>query len=529
MSRLPGHNNAAAYAIFLFAGNRPQEGIAEFERVLQAHPDDIALRNRYSALLMTFGRRKDAERIVDGTLGRQSKEPGALLQQTALYVDAGNVEAAARNVQLLLSMDKTSPLLSYQQARIAGARGETANERAFLAQAVDQDANFLQARVDLARLLLAAGNATDASALLQEAPSPNQHTPEFLYMRTAILLATGDDRSARSAVDAELATGRNPAFLCQDAVLKDRSGDAAGAEQSLKEAFGKAPDNPEVLTLLGGVMKRRGQAERFQEMVKEAAAKNPEAAQLHRTLAALLAERGDVTGAIAAIRAAVASRPQSAQLRLELGRLLARNGESALAAVEFRAAGKAGDVGNSNLELAALHLQAGELQEARARLTEALKLTDTARGRMLMAEVEMRTGAAPTLLVQLYQKALQLEPENVAALNNLAGILAIREHKLDEALQAARKAAAVAPNDAAVLDTLGWVYYLRGEYAAALPYLERSLRIMKRPTAHYHLAAELKAYGDAERAAREYREGVKEDPKSDARVAAYALFEGLNK
>src|SRR5207344_1169771 len=57
--------------------------------------------------------------------------------------------------------------------------------------------------------------------------------------------------------------------------------------------------------------------------------------------------------------------------------------------------------------------------------------------------------------------------DNVVALNNLAWILAERGKNADEALALATKAAEIAPQAAAVQDTLGWVHYRRGAFAEA--------------------------------------------------------------
>jgi len=66
-----------------------------------------------------------------------------------------------------------------------------------------------------------------------------------------------------------------------------------------------------------------------------------------------------------------------------------------------------------------------------------------------------------------------VSPRDVLALNNLAYALAVRQHELDEALDIARRAAAVS-NLPAVVDTLGWIHYLRGDHTAARPLLEQA-------------------------------------------------------
>ncbi|WP_321531903.1 tetratricopeptide repeat protein [uncultured Desulfuromonas sp.] len=76
---------------------------------------------------------------------------------------------------------------------------------------------------------------------------------------------------------------------------------------------------------------------------------------------------------------------------------------------------------------------------------------------------------------QLIREALTLNPQHVGALNHLAYIYAESGEHLDEALEMACQAARLAPH-AAVLDTLGWVYFQRGDYEQAREPLEQALK-----------------------------------------------------
>jgi tetratricopeptide (TPR) repeat protein len=76
-----------------------------------------------------------------------------------------------------------------------------------------------------------------------------------------------------------------------------------------------------------------------------------------------------------------------------------------------------------------------------------------------------------------------------------------------------------------VQDTIGWIYFKQAKYDEALRYLDKSLRILDRPLAHYHLAGALFKSGDPTRARREYELALKQDPKNEARSAVSPLFE----
>jgi tetratricopeptide (TPR) repeat protein len=97
-----------------------------------------------------------------------------------------------------------------------------------------------------------------------------------------------------------------------------------------------------------------------------------------------------------------------------------------------------------------------------------------------------------------YRTVLKLNPEPAmaaAATNNLAWLLAQNEKTRTEALEYAKKALEAVPvnrrtgvKDPNVLDTVGWVYFLTGQYEEARKYIGQALTALPtHPTINYHL------------------------------------------
>lgn len=70
--------------------------------------------------------------------------------------------------------------------------------------------------------------------------------------------------------------------------------------------------------------------------------------------------------------------------------------------------------------------------------------------------------------IREYEVSLTLDPTNMMTANNYAYFLALAGHELDKAEQLSRKAVDEQPDNATFIDTLGWILYLKGEYAEAL-------------------------------------------------------------
>ena len=258
LSKLPEKRTWSAYGRMLFAEKKTDQAMAEFNRVLKEHGDSAEIRDEYSTLLTSAGRRKEAEAIIAGTLAKDPKDRSALLQRTILEVDKGQTDAAAADVKTLQSLKAFSPQLSYQQARIFGARGESVQQGDTLADLVKTTPRFLAARLDLARVLLAAGKGKNAVTLLEQAPPNDQRTADYVFYHNMALMSAGDWDQAAKGVASALAQLRAPGFLYQDALIKVRNHDLPGARKSLDAAFQMEPGNGLTLALMGDLMRQQG-------------------------------------------------------------------------------------------------------------------------------------------------------------------------------------------------------------------------------------------------------------------------------
>lgn len=77
----------------------------------------------------------------------------------------------------------------------------------------------------------------------------------------------------------------------------------------------------------------------------------------------------------------------------------------------------------------------------------------------------------------LYEIGLRRFPDNALLLNNYAYSLSERDIRLEEALMMAQKAVSFNPDNAAYLDTIGWVYYKLGQYKEAEKYIRKAVEL----------------------------------------------------
>lgn len=75
------------------------------------------------------------------------------------------------------------------------------------------------------------------------------------------------------------------------------------------------------------------------------------------------------------------------------------------------------------------------------------------------------------------QSALSLNPKEPSVLNYLGYSWIDRGQKIDQAKEMIEAAVKARPEDGFIVDSLGWVYYLTGDYAAAVKTLEKAVRL----------------------------------------------------
>jgi tetratricopeptide (TPR) repeat protein len=124
-----------------------------------------------------------------------------------------------------------------------------------------------------------------------------------------------------------------------------------------------------------------------------------------------------------------------------------------------------------------LLVDAGELEQAMALYNKVIAISpdnkDVLYARALLAEQLDDVAQAERDLLRI----IELDPENAHALNALGYTLADRTDRLSEALSYIQKAMELAPDEVAIIDSMGWVQYRLGNSEAALRYLRQAYEI----------------------------------------------------
>ena len=87
--------------------------------------------------------------------------------------------------------------------------------------------------------------------------------------------------------------------------------------------------------------------------------------------------------------------------------------------------------------------------------------------------------------------------------------------ELPEARELIEKALKLAPEDAFIMDSMGWVLFRQGQLSEALTYLRRAFELRSDPEIAAHLGEVLWASGNREEAERIFKDGLNKNPGND--------------
>jgi len=118
----------------------------------------------------------------------------------------------------------------------------------------------------------------------------------------------------------------------------------------------------------------------------------------------------------------------------------------------------------------------------------------------------------PDVFEQLIRKLIQINPGYAHAYNALGYSLLGRNERLAEAMELVEKALQLAPNDPAIMDSVGWGYYRTGKLDDSIKILRRAYTLDPDPEIAAHLGEVLWVYGNSQEAEQIWQNSLKENP-----------------
>jgi tetratricopeptide (TPR) repeat protein len=377
------------------------------------------------------------------------------------------------------------------------------------------------ARFKLGNLLLRKGNSEAASKELVRAAELLPKRADVQTRVALIMMAHNDFEAARRYAEAAVnADGKNVEAQIVLANTLARLKDIDGAVRELEEAIQLAPTDARPYTSLGSVRATQRDDAAAEAAYKKAVDLDPKSIQARLGLAFFYwtrpARRAEAESVIQSALA-LDSSDRIANRMLAMLYLSQNRSSDAetpllrLVNMKDRAAA---------MTLADVYTRAGRVDNARG-LYESLKADKGYRALATtrLAQLEYGRGRRDDAH-RILTEALKGDPTNPTFLQLQARWL-LDEHKVDEALELAKKSLAAAPQSAAANYTIGVVYLARGDAEEATKAFNETLRLNPQASAaELQLSRALLLAGDATHAVERARAVVKSSPQNlEARLA----------
>jgi len=501
------------------AGQRGQYAIA-LEGYLEAakRVKDHRIAERAAAIALYL---KDQEKTDKAVRLWLQKEPNSLPARkiaTMSALIASNQDAAVRYLDELLSLDAAGfEKTVLELAAVLQKEGKNG----VLYDAFDalSKLHARNANVYLVKSLLAVqlGNLEQAMEDVQKALAVQPDWDRALALRAQLTAQSGEIQKA--IADLEVAIAKNPKATKLQKLLAQvliKNNDYKKARQVYRQLVRADPQDIESQVAEGLVALQLEEYDDAEEIFEVLLELPKWENQARFYLAKLEERRGNVSEAVSWYEK-ITDEAMALDAGLAAALLLAKDHQ--YPAAHARLDALVGRYPDQKLKVlvarAELFNQQKEHQKAFGLLSDALVLHPDDKNllytRALIAD---RLGKLDVLEADLH-KILQQDPDNAEALNALGYTLTAKTTRYAEAEKYLHRALRIAPNEAAILDSYGWLQFKLGRYERALEYLQRAYA--KQPVGEIaaHLAAVLWAMGRQEEAARIVEEALKNEPEDE--------------
>ncbi|KKN27310.1 hypothetical protein LCGC14_0865920 [marine sediment metagenome] len=436
-----------ALARHYLQNNEPEQALGQLRMAFTSNPSDWATTSTYLNVLIQQGEKQEAGEIRDSLLNGYGNQPRAILLASLADVQLGNLGEATTRLEKLV---KESPKLQAPMVALASLYAKSGKRESAVNLLVEAAA----ITPDTIRPLQQAGqiygqdhNAAEVRTWLTEVAKTHPELKRNTDTLTALIdITQGDLKQARSTL-AQWENSESETVKRAYGQLLVAEAKAAVSNEEWKEARAKAA---------------------------EAIALEPQNLGFAMLPVGIAQMEGNMDDALAALDAVEKTHGKVTATVLSRAKLLQQQ-KGPSAAYEYLAE-QWQSTKNTQLMPLLMGLAKSQAPDSLEGLTESW-LNEApqnpgahmARAEWLMSDNQEAEAA------KHYEAILARQPNNVAALNNLAWML--REKDPDRALKLAKRANELESNNPAILDTYGWILHLTGRHAEAKAAIEKAVAL----------------------------------------------------
>jgi len=495
-------------------------------------------------------------------LAKTTRDPRVARRAAQLTYEAHQYDQSVEAFKLWQQLEPASPLAKQMLVSLLLSGGKLEEARSQVAELLASDPeNVGRTFMNIYSLLARVPDKAAAVDWLVVIAHPYPQVPEAHWALAQAAAAA--NRHELAMTEAHQAVALRPDWdiaVVLEAQLLQRSEPQKGA--ALLKNFLDSHDDKEVRLFYARMLleqKRYVEArEEFGMLLKQ----RPGSPELAFAIALISLQLGELDRAEKELRQALESKGKTSNddtLHYFLGQLGEARKDDAAALQHYRQIKGGEHDYPAHLRVAYLLNKAGRLDEARKALKQAAPKDDEQRVQLLMIESQFLREAKqygesfkvlaqglekfpdqPELLYQsaliadklnrtqafeqLIRKLIKVEPNNAHSYNALGYSWLERNVRIPEAMELVEKAYKLAPDDAAIIDSMGWGYYRLGQFDKSVEFLQRAYKVNSDPEIAAHLGEVLWVKGDRDAARKVWTESTQANPDNEALQAVIKKY-----
>lgn len=451
-----------ALSNFYFTTGDPDKAVSVYNTVYQQHPSDLTVKKKYIQLLLQTKHYGEAQKLDAEVLKANSSDSDALVYRSEMQISQGDFNDAAQTMQTVVSNAPNDSQAYYILGVALNKQGYPERAAREWRQALNLNPDDLDAERALADEAMLNGDMDTLQDAANQMIRLEPSSPEGYALRALSGINRSQFDAAERDIRRAIAAAPQSAFgyveMGNLRFAQKQYGDAAKAYQ---DALDRNAGSTDALRGLMNTYTAEKQPEKAIAAAKAQIGKSPGNAGFYDLLgAALFHFVKDLSGAEAALAKSVA--------------LDGHNPDAAI-------------------QLCQVQALRGELDQAIATGMQAVRQNSREPGVYIVLGDIYVAKSDWKAAENAYQGALAINSLNPVAANDLAGAMLHTGESLDAALSLAQGARRESPQSPEIADTMGWIYYQKGQYQLALSSLQEALnletknQIPDNPDIRFHL------------------------------------------
>ena len=466
-----------ALADFYLGASRSDDAIGLLKECVslskdQANSDVLRAKNSLARIHLARHETEEAEKYLDEILRDNPKNNDARFQKGVLQLERGEGSEAVAQFRAVLNENPGSvpAMLRLAEAYIVSGQANLAED--CLQSALKANPASIEVQRAIGRFYAARREFSRAEEYLGKLREAHPDDMGVIAELAGAFLVAGDVKRAEEGYrEIERKAPQSPLGFEKMGRLRLAQGKVDQAAPELRSALRLAPRSEELVALVADALAKQGKYHEAIMVCDERLKEDPKDAPSWAFKAFLFEGLKDFPKAEDALRQAIALRPLWPAPHINLARLC---------------------------------FALGKPEGARKDLEDALKINPGNPMLALFLSYALYRSGEPRSAMEGCENLLKQYPNFWMAANGLAFMLADQsasKANLDKALILAQKAQKLRPNEASVMDTLGWVYYKKGDASQAMQWIGKARAASPAdPTMSYHMGMALLSAGKKQEA-----------------------------